>query len=272
MTLKFFITTLLFCVIQLVNAQFVNQFLPFKQSSFTATKNAGFKNCMKYKVVEQNTKILIAKATYHINGMVKNVLENENSDEISDESETFSSATEYFFKENGQLNYKEIKFDGSETIQVVYEYKNNTLIRVKTVSIDPTIALYKYNTKGKLVEIYTTVRMPLYDEKGDFHGKTVDVPYSKKIVKCNTKGQIIQIEEYNLRNEETKKQISFAYFWKYDTKGRVVEYVFKNLMNDGKGFRETYEYNKQGLLINSILFDDSEMENKTIKYVYEYQK
>lgn len=269
---KLLFTAVLLFLILSVEAQFVNQVLPYNIANFTSIKISGFRKCMKYKVESSDIKMLVAKAIYNSNGTIKTILDNDDLEVANNEDEEFSSVTEFFFKENGQLNFKEIKYSEGDYYKVVYEYKNKVLVKVTTLSIDPTIANYKYNTKGKLVQIYTTVRMPVYDDAGEFHGKSVDVPKNKKIVKLNAKGQIIQIDEYNLMNEETKDKISYSYFWKYDTQGRIIEYAFKNISNDGASFKETYKYNNQNLLINSTVFDDSNVDNKLTNYIYEYEK
>lgn len=270
MKFKIYSSIFFTCFIIVANAQFIKKVLPLTNTDFTVIKIAGYKSCLKFKVEDNNSKILVAKATFSKNGTLKTVFENDDLGLLDLEDEKFSSTTEYSFKENGQLIYKEIKADESETVKVVYEYKNNVVSTVTTVSIDPTIAHYKYNAKGKLIEIYTTVLMPAYDEAGEFTGKSVDVPQSKKKVLLNSKGQIIQIDEYNLTHEGAEGTISYSYLWKYDTQNRVIEYAFKNISNDGIGFKETYVYNKQGLLIKCETTDT--YDNTTKSFVFEYKK
>lgn len=272
MSLKFFLTSLSFFFILVVEAQFVNQVLPFKKANFSSIKISGFKKCMKYKVESSDIKTLVAKAIYNSDGTLKTILDNDDIGVINNEEIEFASATEFFFKENGLLNFKEIKYSESDAFKVKYEYKNNVVVKITTLSIDPTIANFKYNTKGKLYQIYTTVRMPVYDDAGEFHGKSIDVPRTKKIVKLNAKGQIIQIDEYNLMNEDAKGKIAYAYFWKYNAQGKTIEYAFKDINNDGAGFIETYKYNNKNLLISSTLFDDRNVGNKLTNYIYEYEK
>jgi len=279
MTIKskmIFLTIIYIFCINFISAQFQETIIPAGISE--SMPYQGFKSCTKYKLKSQND---------NTGRLIVNVYEYNNLGQITTEV----AYNPDFYKD------EEVSVDNSDTIYVVFnEYdsknrisrkisagvysdmmetitaftynsqnKKGLLIKKESTSFDPPTSIFKYNKKGILTEINTTLRMPSQDD--DDKESFLDVPVYKNVFETDSKGRILV--DKLLSVVENEAEISRSVYT-YDKKGKINN--FKLFDSQGnKYFEESFFFDKSGKIISSVIIDNISGEEQTSYFGYEYK-
>lgn len=247
-------------------AQFPYNPFPYKQSDFKIIKDKGY-TVLKIYVVNEDSKGLATVVEYGKQGLIAAVFDkgtNDNGDTVN-KAETY-----YTFDGKGRA-IKETSNDsesgnGEETTVYTYDAAGK-LVKKETANIDPPTYRYKYNTAGKIIEVNVTQKMPVYDQDGEFHGKSFDKPSDRYIYKYDAKGRMAEEWDFQLFNSDKSTKPDYKTTWTYNDKGQVIK--VRRINSEGTEiYAETYEYNNDGL-ISGRTFNNDE---GSVHYTYEYCK
>lgn len=244
------------------NAQFPYHPLPYKQSDFKKIKEKGYTVLSVYKRNEES-KELSTKVEYGNSGLIAAIYEMGTND---DGDSLIMSETYFKFDAKGKLVGKDVKDPDMGEARTVFTYDAaGRLIKKQTATIDPPTYKYKYDAKGRLMEVNVTQTMPVYDDNGDWQGKTVENPSSRYVYKYDAKGRLAEEWDYDLPIENKTDPPSYKMLWSYNDKNQVI--MVKRVNSDGTEMnRVSYEYNSDGLIIRSI---ENQGEDDEI-FIYEY--
>lgn len=232
-----------------VSAQFPYHPLPFKQSDFKKIKELGFTKLSVYKENGEE-RSLSTEVEYGKDGLIAAVYTkgvNEEGDSIVT-SETF-----YKFDGKGRLVKEESNDEEYGLSTTVFTYDaTGKLVKKQTATIDPPTYKYKYDAKGRLAEVNVTQTMPVYDDEGEWHGKTVEKPSFKHVYKYDAKGRLSEEWEYYLPLEDKADPPAYKTIWTYNDKNQVIQ-VRRINSEETEMMKQQYEYDKNGLISKSIL-------------------
>jgi len=195
-----------------------------------------------------------------------------------------SSVKIYNYEKNGNMKER-IKYDkdGYMTSKIIYHYDSNGNMK-EEISYNRDRSLrskkvYKYNEKGEMIEeihsdeesVYVKFFLK-YDDSGNLIELTAysidepfgDLPNIREMSKYDRDGNRIELKAYN------REEVSFRNTYNYDYKGNMIE--FTQYEDDGYvNVKKKYNYDHNGNMIeeNSYVGDNL---SHMIKYNYEYDK
>jgi YD repeat-containing protein len=244
-------------------AQFPYSPLPFKQADFKKIKELGYTRLLVYKQNEEEKEVS-AKVEYGKNGLIAAVYErgvNDDGDSIN------TSETYYKFDGKGKLIQEEGSGESGEWITAYTYDAAGKLIMKQTATIDPPTYKYKYDAKGRLMEVNVTQKMAQHEEDGEWKGKTFERPSDKYKYRYDSKGRLSEEWIWYLPMETKTDPPVYKMIWTYNDKNQVVQ--VKRVNSDGQVMNsQTYEYDKDGL-ISKAIYNDGDADTV---FFYDYCK
>lgn len=243
------LTGIFFWVAAVANAQIFQSPFPMKESDFAAIRSEKVAGCTVYKMFEDYQGALdsvpVLAVEYGAGGLP--AVRYEIGLDDSEAWDTTSIA--YFtFDARGRLWSEVIDEQDNDEMHILYTYnKKGQLIKKEVATVDPPTFEYRYKGK-RLVEIFVTVKMPLYDEHGDFKGKTIDRPTYRYIPVFDESGRLVSLKGFLLYGEDGPGEVYSLKTWAYDPQGRMA--VIREYQTDAEtlDFESRLYYDKNGLL------------------------
>ncbi len=223
--LKSVISLLILFLPLLLMAQIIHSPLPMKGADFITIDQEKITLCTVYKITEDYDgladSVPVMAVEYGSMGLPA-VLYTFGVNEYDSEILDTTAITYYKYDDKVRLwieDTEDLDYGESKTL---YTYNKKGMLEKKEVAtIDPPTYHYKYDKKGLLTEIYITQKMPVYDENGDFNGKTFERPSGRYTIESDAKGRISTMYFYLLMGNEDSDELTGLKKWEYDDKGRV---------------------------------------------------
>jgi hypothetical protein len=236
----------------LVMAQIIHSPFPMKGSDFIAIDKEKITLCTVYKITEDYDgladSIPVMAVEYGSLGLPAVLYTfgvNEDDEELLDTT----AITYYKYDDKVRLWIEDTEDMEHGETKTLYTYnKKGQLVKKEVAMVDPPTYNYKYDKKGLLTEIYITQKMPVYDDNGDFNGKTFERPASRYIVENDSRGRISSMSFYLLMGNEESDELTGLKKWEYDDKGRVSNLLYYQSDGTTLEMETPLYYNDLGLL------------------------
>lgn len=236
----------------LVMAQIIHSPFPMKGSDFIAIDMEKITLCTVYKITtdydgfpDSIPVMAVEYGSLGLPAVLYTFGANEDDEEILDTT----AITYYKYDDKVRLWIEDTEDMEYGETKTLYTYnKKGQLVKKEVAMVDPPTYLYKYDKKGLLTEIYITQKMPVYDDNGDFNGKTFERPASRYIVENDSRGRISSMSFYLLMGNEESDELTGLKKWEYDDKGRVSNLLYYQSDGTTLEMETPLYYNDLGLL------------------------
>ena len=236
----------------LVMAQIIHSPFPMKGSDFITIDKEKITLCTVYKITEDYDgladSIPVMAVEYGSLGLPA-VLYTFGENEFDAEILDTTAITYYKYDDKVRLWIEDTEDKEYGESKTLYTYnKKGQLVKKEVATVDPPTYQYKYDKKGLLTEIYITQKMPVYDDNGDFNGKTFERPASRYSVENDNRGRISSMSFYLLMGNEESDELTGLKRWEYDDKGRVSNLLYYQSDGTTLEMETPLYYNDLGLL------------------------